>query len=69
MKILFQGQVVKNLSNTNEEPIQKMKILKKIIAKYSVTFYSKAQNHQNNILHKPEEYKKYVAKWNKRLIQ
>ena len=69
MKILFQGQVVKNLSNTNEEPIQKMKKLSKIIIKHSITSYSKAKNHRNSILHKAEEYKKYVVKQKKRLIQ
>ena len=65
MKILFKGQAVKNQSNINKAPIHKMPILNKIIVKHSIAFYSKAWNHRNQILYKPEKYKQYIVEWKK----
>ena len=68
MKMLFKGWSVKNWVNVNVEPSLKMKKINKILVKCSVTFYSKAWKHRNNIMHNIEAYRQFVIQWHKNVI-
>ena len=46
-----------------------MRKLNKIVVKYSISFYSKAQIHRSEILYKPDIYQEYAIAWNKKLVK
>ena len=43
--------------------------LSKIIIEKTVIYYSKAQNHRNEISHAPKKYRQYALEWNEKLIR
>ena len=43
------------------------KQMNKVVVKISMTFYSKAWQHQNEVLHDNRKYREYVIEWHRQL--
>ena len=68
MDMVFKGWAVKNWPDVNQGPPYSMRKLNKLIVKHSVTFYSKAWMHRNEIIQKAEKFKEYDIEWHKNLV-
>lgn len=68
MDFIFKGWVMKNWLNAQHKQECIMKKMNKIIVKCSVTFYSKAWMHRNEIMHNTDKCKECVVEWHKRIV-
>lgn len=65
---MFKGWAMKNWIDVQQKQEHVMRKMNKIIVKCSVTFYSKAWIHRNEMLHNTEKYREFVIEWHNRIV-